>query len=82
MNCWPREVAAIYKRCVDVVGVGAMNYGPAHIVWDDGNFDSGSIQWCIDNAWKNRNELGDDAVAVVIQSLHDLASVSESIRCA
>jgi hypothetical protein len=46
---WPEPVAAIYDRALMVGGESAMLYGPAHIVWHDENFDTDSIQWCLDH---------------------------------
>jgi hypothetical protein len=80
---WPKQVRDIYDRSVEVAGYDAMHYGPAHIVWDDENFDS--AQWCIDNfeEWKcewNKGAFTDAELNAVIESLKQLEALPKEIR--
>ena len=78
---WPEQVFAIYKKGFDVVGESGMDFGPAHIVWADENFDAESIRWCIDNAEWHRGDLADEDLAVVVEGLHELLALPENILC-
>ena len=78
---WPKQVYDIYLKGVESVGEMAMDFGPAHVVWADENFDDSSIRGCITDAQDFRGELTDDEIAVVMQSLEDLLRVPESVRC-
>jgi len=102
--CWychwgvAKQVADIYnKYCALITDIGgdaytAMNYGPAHIVWADENFDKEDhIQWCIDNAqdwmkeWNVSPNFGDDPKLhqkecdLVVESLKELLLLPDEI---
>jgi len=48
---WPKQVRDIYDKYLALTSETAMHYGPAHIVWEDENWDKiEHIQWCIDQA--------------------------------
>lgn len=66
---------------MDLVGEMAMQFGPAHIVWADHNFEAENIAWCIANADKYRGDLSAHEIEVVIRSLRELLEIQESIRC-
>lgn len=74
---WPAPVAEIYRRYADIYGGEALQYGPAHIVWADENFDRGSIQWCLDHWDEYRRDDGCDAIR---QSLVELLAIPDEIR--
>ena len=78
---WPQVVCEIYKRGYDIAGESAMSYGPAHIVWEDENFETEHIQWCIDHAVEYRRDLTDEQFNAVVTSLRELLAVPEAIRC-
>ena len=44
---WPSEIKAVFERAVARLDGDMMPllYGPAHIVWEDENFDH--AQWCL-----------------------------------
>lgn len=44
-----KELCNVYC-CPDIDMI--MHYGPAHIVWDDGNFDDESIKFCMSESYK------------------------------
>lgn len=50
----------------------AMNFGPAHIVWEDHNFDSASIQWCLDNFEYYKSDHSEENLKRVKWSLEGL----------
>lgn len=78
---WPKQVFDIYRDGIQEAGEPAMHFGPGHIVWEDENFESENIQWCIDNAGTYRGDLTDEEVASVVKSLARLLDVPEHIRC-
>lgn len=49
-----------------------MDYGPAHIVWGDENFERSHVQWCLDQFEQYRGDYGDAELAAVRMSLEEL----------
>ena len=47
---WSPAVKAIYDKAMARTSMTAMHFGPAHIVWEDGNYDS--AEWCLKNFHK------------------------------
>ena len=94
---WAKQVIDIYEEGLKKSSDTAMNYGPAHIVWADENFETECIQSCIDGAeqwmkdWNQRRLPWEDKdpepklspfdLRVVLESLHRLLHVPEEIRC-
>lgn len=80
---WPKPVADIYDAALAKLGGDKMplDYGPGHIVWADENFDTRSVQWCLDHFDKHRGDLSDEDSAIVRHSLEQLLAVPEEIRC-
>lgn len=67
------------QRGCEAAGDMAMEFGPAHVVWSDENFDTASIESCLSDP-----EVGDLTPAervAVLQSLRELLAVPEEIRC-
>jgi len=90
MICWychwglPRPIATIYSALMALVeNPSAVEYGPAHIVWSDENFDDDSIRHCIENCRERKycDGYSIDDVAKVLQSLQELLDIPESVRC-
>jgi len=77
---WSRPVVEIYRRHEDVAGEQAMQFGPAHIVWSDENFDRNSVQWCLDHFDRHRSDHNGDELAAVRQSLVDLLALTDDVR--
>ena len=79
---WPAQVIAIYDRGMDSVGESAMHYGPAHIVWEDENFEQDHVESCLqhieDKSWTN--DLTPAEIAGVKQSLEELLALPKHIR--
>jgi hypothetical protein len=74
---WPKPVAEIYKRALQDLGGdwSPLHFGPAHIVWEDENFDS--AQWCLDNFdWDI--DYPKAQLAIVKRSLEELAALPQS----
>lgn len=46
---WAKPAADIYEEAVRRLGGDShyLHYGPAHIVWEDENWDC--VEWCLDN---------------------------------
>lgn len=80
---WPQPVAEIYDKGVAAAGEMAMHHWAGHVVWSDENFDTETIQECIASAknGEDREDLTDEQVAVVVESLEALLMVPEDIRC-
>ena len=83
---WPRPVWEIYRKYEELAGESAMKYGPAHVVWEDENFEDEHIANCLEDA---RNGIGwhqgdaeesPEDKAAVIRSLEELLAVPLCIR--
>ena len=81
---WSKPVAKLYKKarkklnnCDDY-----LCYSAGHIVWADENFDNDSIQACLDNfdRWKNE-DYTDEQNLIVLWSLKELLKIPEDERC-
>lgn len=72
---WAKPVAEIYKRALDDLGGDStpLHYGPAHVVWDDENFDL--AQGCLDDFEKYGAGFSERELAIVRRSLEELASL-------
>lgn len=78
---WPQQVVEVYRKWLVELGYGTLHFGPAHVVWEDENFETGIIQSCIDSAEEHRQDLTDEELNSVIGSLRELLLVPEAIRC-
>ena len=78
---WAKAVADIYAKALEALGGdnSALNYGPAHIVWDDENFDS--AEWCLEHFDEYRFDHSDEDLEIVKQSLIELAAIPMEDRC-
>ena len=76
---WPEEICQIFEEACRKIGdESLMEYGPAHIVWSDENFDS--AQWCLDNFEKyRREEYSEEEHEVVRESLRKLLLLPDHI---
>lgn len=83
MRDWPRDVRAIYDDCmarIGAAGESAMHFGPAHIVWEDDNFETEHVQWCLDNFDEYADDLTEAQKQIVRESLRRLLEIPESAR--
>ena len=77
---WSKPVAAIYARYAELAGESCMQYGPAHIVWADENFDRENVQWCLDHFDEYLDpECTDDQNSAVRQSLIELLALPDDV---
>lgn len=74
---WATPVAEIYKDALAELNGDKfpLHYGPAHIVWEDENFDA--AQWCLDNFDIYRGDNSDEELAAVRKSLERLAALPQ-----
>lgn len=77
---WPRAVHDIYQRALDKLDGkdSSLHFGPAHIVWEDENWDS--AEWCIQHFDEYADDLNQHEREVVMQSLLELNALPESVR--
>lgn len=78
---WPAQVVEIYKRGIGAAGESAMHFGHGHLVWEDENFETEDIEWCIEHAPEHSSGLSDSEVEAVTRSLQELLALPENIRC-
>lgn len=81
-NCywgWPKPVADIYLRALEKLGgfEDPLHFGPAHVVWEDENFDS--ARWCLDNFSKYTGDYSTDELAIVRESLEELVKLPREL---
>ena len=76
---WPKAIKEIYAQAVEKLDghTSPLNFGPAHVVWEDENFDS--AQWCIDNFDEYSKDLSENEKAVVRWSLEQLLLLPEKV---
>jgi hypothetical protein len=72
---WAKPVADIYSQALEKLGgyEMALHYGPAHIVWEDENWDS--VTWCLENFDKYKGDKSEEELEVVRWSLEELAKI-------
>ncbi|MFA5714370.1 MAG: hypothetical protein WC998_01345 [Candidatus Paceibacterota bacterium] len=80
---WSKPVAELYKKHANAFNGDfiPLHFGPAHIVWEDENFDTESIQWCLDNFDLYKGDYSENELAIVRQSLEEMLKLPEEIRC-
>ena len=76
---WPKAIRDIHDQALAKLdgNDSPLHYGPAHIVWDDENFDS--AQWCLDNFDEYADDLSEEEKAVVRWSLEQLLLLPENV---
>lgn len=72
---WPKPIADIYQEALEALNGDMMplHYGPAHVVWEDENFES--ARWCLDNFEKYKGDLTGKEQKIVRRSLEKLVAV-------
>ncbi len=90
---WPVQVRAIYDRAVQDIdallpsdwrgeprdGEAALHWGPAHVVWEDENFEDPS--WCLENCDSPAfDDWHKGALEIVRRSLRELAALPAELR--
>ena len=76
---WPKAIHDIYNHATLKLNgnTDPLNYGPAHIVWEDENFDS--AQWCLDNFDKYSQDLSEKDKEIVRWSLEQLLLLPDNV---
>jgi hypothetical protein len=76
---WPKAIKDIYEQATEKLDgdTSPLNFGPAHIVWEEENWDS--AQWCIDNFDKYSKDLSEHEKSVVMWSLRELLKLPEHV---
>lgn len=81
---WPKPIKDIYdKALIKLDGdTTPLDFGPAHTIWSNENWDSETVQWCLDEdtykeAW---DDLTDIESAVVRESLELLLALSDDYK--
>jgi hypothetical protein len=77
---WPKPIRDIYDDAVRLLAGDRwpLHYGPAHVVWEDENFDA--AEWCLENFERFKGDYGEGQLAVVKESLERLVEVPMEIR--
>ncbi len=77
---WAKPVAEIYRRAVEKLDGDndPLHFGPAHVVWEDENFDLAEA--CIETFDRWSDHLNEHEREVVMQSLVELAALSLEVR--
>ncbi len=86
---WARPVVEIYNTATAALDddEALLDFGPGHIVWADENFETSSIEGCLEPEWFDNpdywpeREITPDQKRIVRQSLEKLLLVPEEIRC-
>jgi len=75
---WPKPVADIYLKALEKLNgyESPLHFGPAHVVWDDENFDS--AQSCLNDFDKYTDGYTKEEMDIVRESLVELAALPES----
>lgn len=76
---WAKPVADIYMRAAEMMDdVRLLHYGPAHVVWEDENWDS--AEWCIQHFDEHKEDYDPSDLEVVRWSLFELTKLPPEIR--
>ena len=77
---WPKLIADVYSKALAKLGGDAapLRFGPAHVVWDDENFDL--AQSCLDDFESNKGSFSDSDLRVVRRSLVELLLVDDKYK--
>jgi len=80
---WAKPVMDIYDEALAKLdgNYSPLNFGPAHIVWEDENFETHHVQFCIDHFDEYGYNLTDHERSVVMESLEKMAKLPEEQRC-
>lgn len=72
---WAKPVADIYEEAIRRLGgvSTALHYGPAHIVWEDENWNS--VDWCLEHFDEYLHGILETEAIVIRWSLEELAKI-------
>jgi len=77
---WSELVTEIYEAALEKLdgNENPLHFGPAHIVWEDGNLDS--AEWCLEHFDEYLGMYTDEEYKVVKWSLEELAKIPVEMR--
>ena len=72
---WPKPIADIYSRALTELDGHdfPLHYGPAHVVWEDENFECAEV--CLEDFDKYKGDINDNDLEIVRKSLEELAKI-------
>lgn len=78
---WPKPVADIYDKALATLEryESPLHFGPAHVVWEDENFDL--AESCLKDFEEWKGDYSEKDLAIVRQSLMELAKLPLNVRC-
>ena len=78
---WPKPVADIYLKALECLdgNKSPLHFGPAHVVWEDENWDS--AEWCLEHFDKYVGDNSEADLAIVRESLKELVKLPMAVRC-
>jgi len=78
---WSEQVAAVYTKALAALDgyESPLEFGPAHVVWSDENFDC--AERMLEEFDSCKSELCSSDLAIVRQSLVELAAIPMDVRC-
>ncbi len=76
---WAKPVADIYTEALRRLDGNdrPLHYGPAHIVWEDSNFDC--ADWCLEHFNDYKRDFSEKELSVVRWSLEELAKLPPDV---
>jgi len=80
---WAESVANIYKEALKKLSDydSPLHFGPSHIVWEDENFETSSINFCLEKFNDYRSYYTNEELEIVKWSLEELLKIPENERC-
>jgi hypothetical protein len=82
---WNKPIREVYDKALTALGGNdcPLRYGPAHVVWEDENWDSAEL--CLEkfDEWKlkwNDDRFSDSDLEIVRQSLIELIAVPDEFK--
>lgn len=85
---WPKAILDIYKKAkedIDFIGdhgESCLEFGPAHIVWSDENWEDANIDYCIGECYPKAhwNEFSPEVFEIIKRSLEELKAIPLAVR--
>ena len=79
---WPKPIADVYQKALKKLAYNPvpLHFGPAHIVWEDENFQNCHIQSCFDSFDEYSKDLSEYEKSVVRESLEELLKVPDHFK--
>ena len=79
---WPRPVADIYQDALNALRNDhtPLHFGPAHVVWEDENFDTAAIASCLASFEQCQWDYTETELAIIRTSLLAMAALPSAVR--